>query len=152
MLTNLARYGCIPHVAAIAGFFAAHDPAGLADGLHPVAGDDVVFRKSRYCLREINNTRFESHRLFFGPSSCHRLVRDHQTGTPAGCTTFVSLWFPALRRTMGNFFTADRNITDIVLAPGMFLFLFAGEPHRPGCVCGGYDGEVLKGVVKVQVK
>jgi hypothetical protein len=33
-LTNLARYTCIPHAREIAGFLAAHDTAGLADGAY----------------------------------------------------------------------------------------------------------------------
>jgi hypothetical protein len=47
---------------------------------------------------------------------------------------------------------ARENVSDIVLAPGMFLWLFPNEPHRPGCVCPGFGGEVVKGVVKVRMR
>lgn len=46
------------------GSLQRNDTATLADGSHPIAREDVVFRKSRYCPKEITNTRYESHRVF----------------------------------------------------------------------------------------
>ena len=44
-LQNPGRYPCIPHTEEISGFFAAHEIALLADGSHPIAGDDVVLKE-----------------------------------------------------------------------------------------------------------
>ena len=146
-LSNLGRYPCIPHAAEISKFFAAHDIGLLADGSHPITGDDVVFKKSRYFPKEIANTRYESHREF---ADLHVVI----SGCEVIKTVFLPDALPAIpyaEKDDVEFFTADSNISDIALAPGRFLFLSPGEPHRPGCVCGGYDGEVVKGMVKVRV-
>ncbi len=147
-LSNLGRYPCIPHAAEISKFFAAHDIARLADGSLPITGDDVVFKKSRYCPKEISNTRYESHREF---ADLHVVI----SGSEVIKTVFMADALPAVpyaEKDDVEFFTAVSNITDIFLAPGMFLWLSPFEPHRPGCVCGGYDGEVVKGVVKVRIR
>jgi YhcH/YjgK/YiaL family protein len=146
-LSNLGRYTCIPHAKEISDFFAANDIALLADGSHPINGDDVVFKKSRYCPKAITNTRFESHRHF---ADLHVVI----SGSEIIRTVFMADAGPAVPYAENDdveFFTGDRNISGMVLAPGMFLWLFPGEPHRPGCVCEGYDGEVVKGVVKVRM-
>jgi biofilm protein TabA len=147
-LTNLARYSSIPHAREIAGFPAAHDTAGLADDSHPIAGDDAVFKKSRYCPKEITNTRYESHRVF---ADLHFVI----SGSGIIKTVFLPDAVPVVAYSEGDdveFFTARENVSDIVLSPGMFLWLFPNEPHRPGCVCGGYEGGVVKGVVKVRMR
>lgn len=147
-LNNLARYDCIPHARKITAFLSDNDLSRLADGSHPIRGDEVVFKKNHYCLRDIKNTRYESHRQF---ADLHVVI----SGSEIIKTVFMPDAMPAVpyvEKDDVEFFTARENTSDIVLAPGMFLFLFPGEPHRPGCVCGGYDGDVVKGVVKVRVK
>ena len=107
----------------------------------------AVFKKSRYCPKEIANTRYESHREF---ADLHVVI----SGSGIIKTVFMADVLPAVpyaEKDDVEFFTADSNISDILHAPGMFLRLSPFEPHRPGCVCGGYDGEVVKGVVKVRV-
>ena len=106
-LPNPGRYPCIPHAAEISKFFAAHDIALLADGSHPITGDDVVFKKSRYCPKEIANTRYESHREF---ADLHVVI----SGCEVIKTVFMADALPAApyaEKDDVEFFTADSNIS-----------------------------------------
>ena len=136
-LPNPGRYPCIPHAAEISGFFAAHDIGLLADGSHPITGDDVVFKKSRYCPKEIVNTWYESHREF---ADLHGVI----SGSGIIRTVFMADALPAVpyaEKDDVEFFTADSNISDRcslgrACSPGSPR----ASPTGPGACAGDMTG------------
>ena len=146
-LTNLLNYDCIPHVDDIACFLDKAESSRLGDGPHPIRGDDLVLKVSRYSMSEPPNTRFESHRRF---ADIHFVFAGEEivrTVFPRSAHIVV----PYSKKDDVEFFSADAPVTEFVLRDDMFLYLAPGEIHQPCCKCGGYGGEVVKGVVKVKV-
>lgn len=147
-LENQARYSCIPHAWEIAGFPAAQRYCHARGRLPPHRSRRRGLQEESVLPQGDNEHPVRIAPGVCGPSSCHQrrgIVK----------TVFLPDAVPAVayaEKDDVEFFTARGNVSDVVLSPGMFLWLFPNEPHRPGCVCPGFGGEVVKGVVKVRMR
>jgi biofilm protein TabA len=144
-LDSLRTCSCIPCIRQVADFLEMHDPADFENGSHEIQGQVLILNKSEYVLRDIRNTRFESHRRY---ADLHLVISGRE---------IVKTVFPPDAHNISpyddmadaEFFSAGTDVTDFILRPDTFLFLAPGEIHLPACRCGDYDGNVVKCVVKI---
>ena len=50
-----------------------------------------------------------------------------------------------------KFYEASECISELVVSEGEFTIFLPGEPHKPGCLTGNDDREIIKLVFKIRI-
>lgn len=146
-IKNLSRYN-IPMRKRIAAFLEAHDPLSLTQDEIEIDGRELFVRPSAYQTRPPEEGRFEEHTVY---ADLQYVVSGAEIMQFAPADVLV----PATEYdTRGDirFFTADRDITDVLVRAGEFVVYFPGEAHRPMCQRGIGPETVRKLVFKIKIK
>ncbi|HZG43004.1 MAG TPA: YhcH/YjgK/YiaL family protein [Longimicrobium sp.] len=145
-LADSARYEVLgSRVAAGLRWLREMDPA-IADGRHPIEGDDVFALVSSYQTSPATEKRFESHRVYVDlqyvaaghERILHAPVDELAVETPYDAATDIL------------FYADPPYSTSLLMRPGDLAVFHPGDGHKPGCMAGGRH-EVKKVVVKVRL-
>jgi YhcH/YjgK/YiaL family protein len=145
-IKELSRYD-IPMVEEIKAFLKGQDPLSLTGTEIEIKGRELFVRPSQYKTRLPQEGRFEAHKI------CADLQyvisgAEIMQFAPADVLTPATEYDPK-----GDivFFTAQKDITDVVVRAGEFVVYFPGEAHRPMCQRGLGPEEVKKLVFKIKI-
>ena len=146
-IKELSRYN-IPMGEDIWVFLKGHDPLALVGTEIEIKGRDLCVRPSEYKTRLPQEGRFETHSVY---ADLQYIVSGAEIMqfAPADVLTPVSAYDP---KADIRFFTAQKDITDVVVRTGEFVVYFPGEAHRPMCQ-RGFGSEIVKKLVfKIKIK
>jgi YhcH/YjgK/YiaL family protein len=123
----------------------AFDPS-VADGRHPIRGDDVFALVSSYDTGPATEKRFESHRVYldvqYVASGTERILHAPTDGleveTPYDVPNDIV------------FYAEPKASSSILMRAGDIAVFYPGDGHKPGCMAGGRD-TIRKIVVKVRL-
>ena len=141
------RYG-IPRADEIIAFLANHDPFLIYDEEIEILGRELFVRRGDYMTRPAQGGKFETHEVYADLQYMVSGAEIMQTA-PADALLFAAGYDPAKDI---SFFTADRDISDILVRAGEFAVFFPGEAHRPMCQRGLGPEAVKKLVFKIRMK
>lgn len=145
-LAKLKEYRTIPYLDAMLKFMAEHDLMALPTGEHDIVGRDLFLRVFRYAPREAATAKFETHRLY---GDVHIVLK----GVENIQTVRSELLMPATEYDEAKdiqFFTADRDISDIIVGEQEFAYFAAGESHKPMCRARELSEPIAKFVFKIK--
>jgi YhcH/YjgK/YiaL family protein len=144
---NISRYD-IPMLKDIVAFLEDHDPLSLTAVEIEIKGRELFVRPSQYQTRFPEEGRFETHDVY---ADLQYVVSggERMEMAPPDVLTAATVYDP-----QGDirFFTADKDITGIVVRSGEFAVFFPGEAHRPMCQRGLGPEAVKKLVFKIKIK
>ena len=146
-LSELGRYSHIPFLEDVRQFLGRPDLLELTEPEIPVRDRDVFVRVIRYHPKPADQNKFETHRV-------HADIQVILKGKEIMQTARTQDLKPATDYDNSNdyqFFTVDKDISDLVVNAGDFVVFFPGEGHRPSCLCDDYAGENLKLVFKIRM-
>jgi biofilm protein TabA len=144
---HLNRYTQIPFIKDVVEFLSRSALMDLTQPEIPIRGRDVFVRVIRYHAKPAEQIRFESHRVYADIQVLVKGKEIMQSTRPQDLKPTTEYD----QNTDCQFFGAERNISDLVVNAGEFVFFAPGEPHRPSCRCPDYDGENLKLVFKIKM-
>mgnify|MGYP001768453260 CR=1 FL=1 len=146
-IKSLSKYN-LPMLEAIKAFLGKHDPLSLAGTEIEIEGRELFVRPGAYKTRRPDEGRFEVHRVY---ADLQYVVSGAEVmqSAPADALTMATEYDP-----QGDisFFTAQEDITSVVVRAGEFVVYFPGEAHRPMCQRGLGPEEVRKLVFKIKIK
>lgn len=120
--------------------------AGIADGRHPIDGDDVFALVSTYETGPSTEKRFETHvrhvDLQYVADGHERILH-----TPADALTVETPYDDAADIT---FYAEPPFASSLLMRPGDLAIFFPDDAHKPGCMAGARH-RVKKVVVKVRI-
>jgi biofilm protein TabA len=146
-IKELSRYD-IPMLEEIKAFLKKQDPLSLNGTEIEINGRELFVRPGDYKTRLPEEGRFEAHKVYMDLQYVI-LGAEIMQFAPADALT------PATEYdTKGDvvFFTAEKDITDVVVRAGEFVVYFPGEAHRPMCQRGLGPEAVKKLVFKIKIK
>jgi YhcH/YjgK/YiaL family protein len=108
-------------------FFREHDFLSFSDGEQDVVGRECYLRVFTYMPYPALERRFETHRQYADVHIILKGVEKIQTVNPAALRALTD--YDAQKDI--QFFSADQDVTDIVLAENEFAFFAPGEAHKP---------------------
>ncbi|HEX2092902.1 MAG TPA: YhcH/YjgK/YiaL family protein [Longimicrobiaceae bacterium] len=140
-----ARDAFAPGIQDAVDYLRGLDPS-IADGRHPIRGDDLFALVQTYETGPSTEKRFESHRRYLD-------VQFLIEGSERILHVPVQLLTPATgydEDTDLLFYQEPRYSSSLLLRPGDFAVFHPGDAHKPGCMAGGRH-RVRKVVVKVRI-
>ena len=147
-ISMLGRYE-LPMKERIISFLKEQDLLQLpVGGEIEIIGRDLLVRPSEYQSRLPEEGRFETHKVY---ADLQLVVRGAEImqSVPADVIT------PATDYDVKGdyqFFTAQSDITQVVVRADEFVIYFPGEAHRPMCQRGQGPETVRKLVFKIRMK
>ena len=145
-LADSATYGVLgERIAAGLRWLRVMDPA-LADGRHPIEGDDVFALVATYETGPSTAKRFEAHvrhvDLQYLAEGQERILH-----APAAALAVEKPYDEAADIT---FYAEPPFASSLLMRAGDLAVFFPGDAHKPGCMAGARH-TVRKVVVKVRV-
>jgi biofilm protein TabA len=145
-MKDLSRYE-IPMIDEIMTFLKKNDPLSVTGTEIEINGRDLFVRPGAYQTRLPEEGRFETHSVY---ADLQYVVSGAEVMqfAPAGALT------PATEYDVKGdiqFFTAQKDIIDVVVRAGEFIVYFPGEAHRPMCQRGFGPEAVKKLVFKIKM-
>jgi biofilm protein TabA len=145
-MKNLSRYD-IPMIEEIRAFLKKNDPVSLTATEIEINGRELFVRPGTYQTRLPEEGRFETHTVY---ADLQYVVSGAEIMqfSPADALT------PATEYDAKGdiqFFTAQKDIIDVVVRAGEFIVYFPGEAHRPMCQRGLGPEAVKKLVFKIRM-
>ena len=129
-------------------FLKKQDPLSLTGEEVEINGRELFVRIAEYKTRLSQEGRFETHKVY---ADLQYVVSGAEIMqfAPANALTLATEYDP-----QGDvaFFTAQKDITDVVVRAGEFVVYFPGEAHRPMCQRGLGPEAVKKLVFKIKIK
>ena len=147
-LANLRKYTNIPHLESITTFLNSNDLLSLPAGDREIKGKDLYVKVLRYTPKEEKENHFETHRLYADVQVVVQGVEKMQIvggNNLENITEYNS-------KSDYQFFTAQREISDLVVRENEFIFFAPGEAHKPGCRYQNSHEPVVKLVFKTKFK
>ena len=145
-IKELSRYD-IPMLKEIKTFLKKQDPLSLTGEEVEINGRELFVRIAEYKTRLSQEGRFETHKVY---ADLQYVVSGAEIMqfAPANALTLATEYDP-----QGDvaFFTAQKDITDVVVRAGEFVVYFPGEAHRPMCQRGLGPEAVKKLVFKIKI-
>lgn len=126
-LADLDRYLNIPHRDAMLAFMNSHPMLELPVGEIDVVGRDLYLRVFSYAPFPAAERRFETHKVYADVHIILKGVEKIQTVNPAKLQPLTEY---NTEKDI-QFFSADQDISDIVLGENEFAFFAPGEAHKP---------------------
>lgn len=143
---HLNRYS-IPYLVYVQEFLSRGDLYTLTDPEIELRGRDVFVRIMRYIPKHANHNKFETHRVY----ADIQIVLQGRELMQVAPSEELKVLTEYDNQKDCQFFTVERNISDLVVDYDHFTIFFPGEAHRPSCLAEEGDGEVLKLVFKIRV-
>lgn len=149
ILTTLAEAGGVAAVSpgaaeGVAWLRAFH--AGIADGRHPIRGDEVFALVSTYETGPATERRFETHRKYVDLQLVAAGTERILYASAAELTVAV----PYDEAADIMFYADPPASSSLLLVAGALAVFHPADAHKPGCMAGGRHS-VRKVVVKVRV-
>ena len=147
-LNNLSKYSVIPNLDSVLGFLKKNDVMALAEGDIEINGRDVYVKVLNYHPKTEQENSFETHRRYMD-------VQVVVHGREKMQVVDAQELSPTMNYDEKNdyqFFSANRNISDIVVGEKEFIVFFPGEAHKPGCLYCQSKDPVRKLVFKIKCK
>jgi YhcH/YjgK/YiaL family protein len=145
-IKELSRYN-IPMVEEIKAFLTKNDPLSLTGTEIEINGRELFVRPGSYQTRLPQEGRFETHKVYADLQYVIAGAEIMQVA-PADALTLATEYDP---KGDISFFTAERDITSVVVRAGEFVVYFPGEAHRPMCQRGRGPEAVKKLVFKIRI-
>lgn len=145
-LGHLNRYS-IPYLVYVQEFLSRGDLYTLTEPEIELCGRDVFVRIMRYVPKHASHNKFETHRTY---ADIQVVLQGRELMQVAPSEELKVLTEYDSQKDY-QFFTVERNISDLVVDYDHFTVFFPGEAHRPSCLVEEGDGEVLKLVFKIRV-
>ena len=127
------------------------------DGKYPVDGENIYYTIQRYTTKPLNEGKLEAHRKYIDIQFLLEGVELLGYAPLKGLTT-AEIYNP--QKDIA-FFNTPKEITKVILEPGLFCILFPDDAHLPGRYevspaggpCRQLNGpsEVLKVVIKIRL-
>ncbi|MGA2679799.1 MAG: YhcH/YjgK/YiaL family protein [Sedimentisphaerales bacterium] len=117
------------------------------DGKYPVDGDNIYYTIQRYTTKPLSEGKFEAHRKYIDIQFLLEGV-EIIGYAPLKDLTTAEVYNP--QKDIA-FFNTPKEITKVILEPGLFCILFPADAHLPGLQLAG-PTEVRKVVIKIQIK
>ncbi len=146
-ITQLSRYG-VPMADVILDFLKTHRAEDLPVGEIEIKGRELFVRPAEYKTRLPQEGRFETHQVYMDLQYVVRGAEIMQFAPPESLLQAT----PYDAQGDCQFFTADKDISAVVVRAGEFVVYFPGEAHRPMCQRGPAPEEVKKLVFKIKMK
>lgn len=143
---HLNRYS-IPYLIYVQEFLSRSDLYTLTDPEIELRGRDVFVRIMRYVPKHASHNKFETHRAY----ADIQIVLQGRELMQVAPSEELKVLTEYDNQKDYQFFTVERNISDLVVDYDHFTVFFPGEAHRPSCLVEEGDGEVLKLVFKIRV-
>lgn len=151
-INRFHEYSMLPYLDQMIRFMRLNDMYTLQEGEIEICGRELflrVFHDSTSKYRRAEEAKFEVHRLY---ADVHIVLK----GAERIQTVFGNFaQSPALTeyniKDDVQFFTAERDVSDIILSEQEFAVFFPGEPHKPMCYYKDFDFPVAKFVFKVRL-
>jgi YhcH/YjgK/YiaL family protein len=145
-LADSAPYEALgPRIAAGLRWLRSMDPA-IADGRHPIEGDDVFALVQTYETVPGTEKRLETHvrhvDLQYVASGPERILH-----APAAALTVQTPYDEAADIA---FYAEPPFASSLLMRPGDLAVFYPDDAHKPGCMAGGRH-TVRKVVVKVRI-
>ncbi len=146
-IKNISRYS-LPMWGDIQEFLKSHDPLSLTATEIEIKGRELFVRPSAYDTRLPEAGRFETHAAYADLQLVVSGAEIMQFAPPDVLTPATDY------DTAGDirFFTAQKDIVDVLVRAGEFVVYFPGEAHRPMCQRGHGPEAVKKLVFKMKIK
>lgn len=147
-LSQLKQYEHIPHISDIIAFMRDQDMFAIPDGEQEILGRDLYLRVFTYDNpRDSKQAKFETHRNDADVHIVLRGVEKIETVAPA-------LMEPETEYNPEKdiqFFSATKDISEIILGENEFIIFLPGESHKPMCFARPLDGKVKKFCFKIRM-
>jgi YhcH/YjgK/YiaL family protein len=145
-LSNAARYAPLgPRLARGFEWLARFQP-GMADGRHPIDGDDVYALVQSYVTAPPSEKKWEAHRVYLD-------IQYLASGTETIFWAPVATLAPTTEYDSAKdyqLFADPAAATPLLLTPGSFAIFYPPDGHKPCCLAGA-AGPVKKVVIKARV-
>ncbi|MDP3244329.1 MAG: YhcH/YjgK/YiaL family protein [bacterium] len=146
-LADLKLYQNIPHLEDILKFINNDDLLKLLDGDFDILGKDLYLRVMHYNTEPIEKRKFEAHRYYAdlqiilsGAEKIQITASDH--------FDYISDY--NTENDVQFFSTLPQYVSDINIEKNQFIFLSAGELHKPMCYHQSASQPVFKIVFKIK--
>ena len=116
------------------------------DGKYAVDGENIYYTIQRYTTKPLNEGKLEAHRKYI---DIQFLLEGQEIlgYAPLKGLTTAEEYNP--QKDIA-FFNTPKEITKVILEPGLFCILFPDDAHLPCCQLAG-PAEVRKVVIKVRI-
>jgi biofilm protein TabA len=122
------------------------DLNSLPPGRHPIAGEQVYVLVTEAAAKDLNQTRWESHRLY---NDIHYVVKGKEKIGLAPVASSQLATAYDLAKDIA-FYTAEGKFH--LAQPGTFFIVTPGDAHRPGIKVDGDEEVVKKIVIKISTR
>jgi YhcH/YjgK/YiaL family protein len=117
------------------------------DGKYPVDGDNIYYTIQRYTTKPLSEGKLEAHRKYIDIQFL--LEGQELLGyAPLKGLTTAEVYNP--QKDIA-FFNTPKDITKVILEPGLFCILFPDDAHLPCRQLAG-PADVRKVVIKIKIK
>ncbi len=145
-IDHLPRYA-LPYKDKIIAFLKAQDPKTVPDGEHEIDGRNLFVRVMSYEPKPAAENKFEAHRIYADLQYVADGVELMQVVSSDRLTP-ITEYLPEKEY---QFFSAEKDITDLVVRTGEFTIFYPGEAHKPSCRHESNVGIVKKLVFKIKM-
>lgn len=147
MLSQFNVYTNIPYHDAMVSFMKSHDLLELPVGDYDILGKDLYLRVLQYFPSPAAERKFETHRLY---GDVHIILRGIETIATVRADFMTSISAYDAKKDI-QFFTAEKEVMDVILGEQQFAVFFAGESHKPQCLYQKVDVPIRKFVFKMKM-
>ena len=116
------------------------------DGKYPVDGEKIYYTLQRYTTKPLNEGKLEAHRKYIDIQFLLEGIELLGYAPLKGLTT-AEVYNP--QKDIA-FFNTPKEITKVILEPGLFCILFPDDAHLP-CLQFAGPTEVRKVVIKIRL-
>lgn len=148
-LRRLHEYKIIAYLDQMMEFMRTRDMLKLPEGKVEIDGRNIFLQAVHYPTsraRRAAEAKFELHRIYADVHVVLRGAERIQTvfvNSPQALTEYDA-------KDDVQFFSTEKDVSDIILDEGEFAVFFPGEPHKPRCYYQDFDFPVAKFVFKVR--
>jgi YhcH/YjgK/YiaL family protein len=147
-LDKIDKYANIPNLPDILRFIRNNDGLKLSEGDIEIKGKDLYVKVLRYFPKPARENKFETHRVYADVQVILEGIEKMQVTAPNNLKKVTEY------QAEGDFqfFSAENDISDIVIKEKEFMVFFPGDAHKPGCFYKELTEPVLKLVFKTREK
>ncbi|MFA6431460.1 MAG: YhcH/YjgK/YiaL family protein, partial [Candidatus Margulisiibacteriota bacterium] len=143
-INSLIKYTNIPNIEGIIKFIQNLNLNDIPDGKIEINGEKLFVNISRYFPEDEKEKRFESHNIY---TDVQVILKGAEKIQIVSAKNMKKETEYSLEKDC-QFFSAQKEISDIILSENEFVVFFPGEAHKPGCFYEKLNDPILKLVFK----
>lgn len=146
-IDNLKRYSFLPYIEEIWKFIEINNILELPASDIPILKDELYVKVLKYTPMEASKGFFETHNQY---ADLQLVIKGQESMFYVNPKRIIPTDKFKLKGDF-KFYDAFNCISELLVSEDEFTIFLPGEPHKPGCLTGNDDREIMKLVFKVRM-